>query len=272
MTRRDEKRILSRREMLTMLGILGVGGTAICGAGGVLTAYLALSEREPVELIPTATPITLETIVTIERPAIIPRADWGALDPNHEAEYEFGSYSQENPEGWYIYDQPISDMYQTVIIHHSVIDEGDDIDTLLDIQNSHRNSRGWADVAYHYLVGQSGVIYEGRDVNVRGTHVANFNTGSVGICLLGNFMNIAPTAPQIDSVRHLTQWLAQELQLTHLAGHRDFNDGTQCPGDNLFIYLDDFAQASGLERGVEGYIPPEEEVSLGACPCCNCQI
>ena len=99
-----------------------------------------------------------------------------------------------------------------------------------------------------------------------------FNTGSVGICLLGNFMNIAPTAPQIDSVRRLTQWLAQELQLTHLAGHRDFNDGTQCPGDNLFIYLDDFAQASGLERGVEGYIPPEEEVSLGACPCCNCHI
>ena len=272
MTRSGEKRMLTRREMLTLLSVFGIGGTAICSAGGLLTIYLALADRKPVELVSTATPISIDPNIIIERPAITSRVDWGALDPNHEARFETGSYSLENPEGWYIYDQPISDMYQTVIIHHSVVDEGDDIQTLLDIQNFHRNDRGWADVAYHYFVGQSGIIYEGRDINVRGTHVANFNTGSVGVCLLGNFMNSAPTIEQIDSTRRLIQWLAQELQLSHLAGHYDFNDQTQCPGDNLVVYLDDFAQASSLERGTDGYISPDEEASLGFCLCCDCHI
>lgn len=271
----DAKQQLSRRDLLLLLG---GGATVFCGAGGLLGGYLMLSRGNDPNLLPTATPISLESAnpqPNVPPPAMISRLDWGATPPNHDATYENGLYSVDNPEGWYVYDPPLTEAYQTVLIHHSVVDEGDDLSTLLEIQNAHRNDRGWADIAYHYLIGQTGLIYQGREVGVRGTHVAGFNTGSVGICLLGNFMNIAPTASQLDSARQLVRWLAGFLALTHLAGHRDFNDGTQCPGDNLVTYLDDFANASGLIHGIEGYIPPEthpEEHTANDCPCCTCTI
>lgn len=268
----NPKRQPSRRDILLLLG---GGATVFCGAGGLLAGYLALSRDNDPDLLPTATPISLDTtdlLPTVPPPPMISRLDWGATPPDHDATYENGLYSVDNPEGWYIYDPPLTDAYQTALIHHSVVDKGDDISTMLDIQDFHRSDRGWADVAYHYFIGQTGIIYEGREIGVRGTHVAGFNTGSVGVCLLGNFMNIAPTDAQLDSTRQLVRWLAGFLQLTHLAGHRDFNDGTQCPGDNLAIYLDDFANVGGLTRGIDGYIPPdnaEEQASLG-CACCNC--
>ena len=52
-------------------------------------------------------------------------------------------------------------------------------------------------------------------------------------------------------------WLADWLQLTHIATHRDFNgDITECPGDNLAAYMPRFAAATNLTIGTEGYVPP----------------
>ena len=46
---------------------------------------------------------------------------------------------------------------------------------------------GWADVGYHYLVDKDGTIYEGRNIAIRGAHTQGHNTGSAGVCLLGDF-------------------------------------------------------------------------------------
>jgi len=200
---------------------------------------------------------------------MVARSDWGALPPDHAAFNEFGFYSLENPEGWRVYDVPLDQAYQTVIIHHSVVYEADDLSTLLEIQRSHREQRGWADVAYHYFVGQNGVLYEGRDIHARGTHVAGYNTGSVGVCLLGNFVEISPTEAQIITTRSLVSWLTANLKATYLAGHGDFNPQTMCPGINLAAYLDDFAFNAGLVRGVEGYIAPPEQSAGAFCSICG---
>lgn len=96
-------------------------------------------------------------------PAIVSRSNWGALPPDHRAQNENGFYSEDNVEGWRIYDGEIDGAYQSVIIHHAAFYEENDINTLLEVQSTHRNQRGWADVAYHFLVGQNGLIYEGRD-------------------------------------------------------------------------------------------------------------
>jgi N-acetyl-anhydromuramyl-L-alanine amidase AmpD len=98
-------------------------------------------------------------------------------------------------------------------------------------------------------VGRSGAIYEGRALNVRGAHVEGHNTGSVGICLLGDYRWQFPSESQIYATRCLIRWLSFGLNLTYLAGHCDLNDGTVCPGNNLVPYLAALADRAGLMPG-----------------------
>lgn len=265
----------SRRNLLMVLGCLGTAG--LCGWSGLLGGLLLLTDDDDAAVpvppagvgdITASPPARAQT--QVEPPLMIPRSGWGALPPDHTARNERDFYSLDNPEGWRVYDVPLTEAYQTVVIHHSVIDEGDDVSTLLEIQRAHRQDRGWADVGYHYFVGKDGIPYEGRDVHVRGVHVEGYNTGSVGVCLLGNLMLESPGEAQIRAASRLVAWLSIYLALTHLAGHREFNDSTQCPGDFLMPFLDEMAAGAGLLRGIEGYIaPPEQtESSRNACPCC----
>jgi hypothetical protein len=263
----------SRREFLAMLGI-GGAGVGICACGGIAGLIWALTRDPEVnepddENLPT--PIVERYESNYVYPDMISRAEWGALPPDHDARNEHGFYSEDNAEGWRVYDGNLRDDYQTVIIHHSAEYFVSDLLSVLDIQKSHRSTRGWADVAYHYFVGKSGDVFEGRDIGVRGTHVQTYNTGSVGVCLLGDFIQESPTDAQIESTGKLVNWLATHLQLTHLAGHRDFNETTLCPGDRLIPYLDSFANQAELQRGIDGYIRPDNQ-ETSACPCCMCNL
>lgn len=245
---------LSRREFLTLA--LGGGGivTACACSGSLIGAYLLVSRR-PDEIAVVASPTVIQPSPTTTFPPALPlitRAQWGALEPNHDAEFENGFFSAENTDGWRVYDGDLRAIYRTVVIHHSVVYAHDDLSSVLDVQTLHREERQWADIGYHYLIGKEGAIYEGRPLEVRGVHVGGYNTGSVGVCLLGNFMEELPTSPQIESTTALVQWLTQRLGLTHLGSHRQFNSETLCPGDNLLPYLDDFATNAGLVIGTDG--------------------
>lgn len=252
---------LSRREWMT-LALGGLGMVTTCLVGGVGIVAWLLTNRRPESAAISTVQVATSTIgrqallKQIQRPPIIPRADWGALEPNHDATNEHGFFGDENIEGWRVYDPDIRTIYKTLVIHHAAFDEGDDLSTLLEIQRLHREDRGWADVAYHYFIGQEGDVYEGRAVNVRGTHVAGYNTGSVGVCLLGNFMETLPTEAMLQSLYSLSAWLAVRLQLTHVAGHRDFNAETVCPGVNMVPYLAEVATQAGLIFGTDGYQSP----------------
>lgn len=248
--RRSPRRGSTRRQFL----LLGGASLLASLSGG----FLALRVWESLQggarvVVVTATPSADAT--PEGRPPIVPREDWGALPPNHQAARESGFYSVFNPAGWRVYPGDLRDSYQTVVIHHSVTYEGDDERTLLAIQNLHREDRRWADVAYHYFVGKTGTIYAGRDVSVRGAHVGGYNTGSLGVCLLGNFMTENPSAAQLDATKQLIRWASASLGLTHLAAHRDFNAGTtQCPGDKLAVHLPSLAAEGNLSLGTAGYI------------------
>lgn len=255
---------LSRRDALLILAGIGGVGT-VCACTGV-AGLLWLAGRNRVTATPTQTPVPLvvatPTGVPVASPKIIPRAVWGAKPPNHNAPYERGFFTESNPEGWYKYPEPLSDHYQTVIIHHSAMYERDDLTTLLEIDFVHRQQRGWADIAYHYLIGKDGTIFEGRDIHARGVHVQGYNNGSVGVCLLGDFTRERPTPDQLTSTRLVVRWLADWLTLTHIAGHKDFNPSlTECPGPYLAEILPALASDSGLILGTEGYVPPPEASS-----------
>ncbi len=78
-------------------------------------------------------------------------------------------------------------------------------------------SLGWCDMAYNFIVDRFGTIWQGRagDITkpVIGGHAKGFNTGSVGVSLLGQFdaptsvpAPGTPTAVMLDSAARLLAW------------------------------------------------------------------
>lgn len=235
---------LTRRQFLGRAALVG-------GFGAGLTAAGWLVSRRPrvpgAALSPTPT-------YHLDWPAVVSRADWGAQPVDVGARNEHGYYNPfTNPEGWYVYPDDLRGSYQTVVIHHSAFYLEDGGRTLLEVQRLHREDRGWADVGYHFMVDKDGTVYEGRHLSARGAHTQGYNTGSAGICLLGDFRAESPSPAQWQAVTALTQWLAYRLQLTHLAGHRQFNDWTVCPGGQVSSQLENLARLAGLQFGIDGY-------------------
>jgi hypothetical protein len=266
---------LTRREALLLLGAMGgVGAVTLCGGTAGLALLLVRRTPAPVATpniqIITDTPTDMPAQTGYPKPPIVSRAEWGAQPVNHDALYENGFASADNPDGWSIYPDYRHD-YQTLVIHHSVIYDNDDLTSVQDVQALHQTDRAWADVGYHFLVGKGGSIYEGRDLQVRGTHVAGYNTGSVGVCLLGNTSVDGVPDAQWQALGQISFWLKDFLTLTHIAAHRDFNPQTECPGNTLYDALDQLAEAIGLIRGIDGYIPQAREAQVQvACACEHC--
>ena len=192
-------------------------------------------------------------------PAIISRTEWGARSLDLEAPEEFGLFdAQSNPEGVLYYSDDLRAVLNTIIVHHSAYPYAGP----KEVQDLHMDGRGFADVAYHFLIDAEGTIYEGRELNIRGAHVQGFNTGSVGIVLLGNFNEKQPSETQLSSLWGLVDYLRYTYEIRYLAGHKDYPDqspdGTECPGANLYPLLPDIAQSLGMKYGIEGYVRPSE--------------
>ncbi|CAM4687098.1 unnamed protein product, partial [Lepidochelys olivacea] len=55
------------------------------------------------------------------------------------------------------------------------------------IQNYHTFKKDWSDIAYNFLIGEDGRVYEGRGWSTVGAHAKNWNRISLGFSFLGNF-------------------------------------------------------------------------------------
>ena len=192
------------------------------------------------------------------RPDIISRAEWDARPLNLEAMEEFGIFDpQTNLEGVLYYQGDLNNVLNTIVVHHSAYPNAGP----KDVQDLHIDRRAFADVAYHFMIGIDGTIYQGREINIRGAHVQGFNTGSVGIVLLGNFNEEKPTEAQLTSLIVLVDYLRFTYNIRYLAGHKDYPnqspDGTECPGENLYPLLTGLASNLGMKYGIDGYVVPE---------------
>lgn len=191
-------------------------------------------------------------------PPIVSRTVWDARPLNLEAAEEYGTFDpQSNPEGVLTYPDNLREVLNTVVVHHSAYPNAGP----KDIQDLHMDRRAFADVAYHFMIDSDGVIYEGRKINIRGAHVQGYNTGSVGIVLLGNFNDDLPAESQLLSLRRLVDYLQFTYKIQYLSGHKDYPDqspdGTECPGDNLYPLLPDLARELGMGYGIKGYVTPD---------------
>ena len=98
---------------------------------------------------------------------------------------------------------------KAAFVHHTVntndytADEAPDV--VLAICRYHRNSNGWNDIGYNFLVDRYGTLYEGRaggvDQAVVGAQAAGLQPSSTGIANLGTFEDVAARRP-----RRWTPW------------------------------------------------------------------
>jgi N-acetylmuramoyl-L-alanine amidase len=138
------------------------------------------------------------------------------------------------------------------------------------IEIYHVLGNGWNDIGYNFLVDKYGRIYEGRyggiDRNVVGAHAQGFNTGSVGVALMGTYSSRTPSRAALRSLEALLAW---RLDLAHVdprgtltylsggnprfpsgapvflrtvSGHRD-TGYTECPGNVLYRQIPNIAIA-----------------------------
>lgn len=51
------------------------------------------------------------------------------------------------------------------------------------------NTNKWSDIGYNFVVGEDGNVYEGRGWDKIGAHAPSYNSKSIGICMIGNFVS-----------------------------------------------------------------------------------
>jgi hypothetical protein len=133
------------------------------------------------------------------------------------------------------------------IIHHTALaaDANDYARSVRAIYQFHSQTQGWGDIGYNYLIDPAGNIYEGRagGDGAIGAHAFKINGGSIGIALLGDFTNQAPTIQATRSLRYLMA----ERAIVHginmnwgstVIGHRDSPYSIkECPGQKFYDIL-----------------------------------
>jgi hypothetical protein len=102
-------------------------------------------------------------------------------------------------------------------------------------RNGHRG-RGWGDIGYHFVIDREGRIWEGRSLKWQGAHVRNRNEGNLGILVMGNFDEQAPSDRQLAALeRHLRTCMSKyKVPVARVRTHREWDGAkTACPGKNL---------------------------------------
>jgi len=204
-------------------------------------------------------------------PRIVTRAEWGADESLKDT--DGGCTRTFHP-------------VQQLFVHHTAGSNGDPdpYATMRAIYYFHTVSRGWCDVGYNFIVAPDGTIFEARWARpytswethtserpdgsaVVGAHVSGYNSGSVGISMMGNFSKAQVPAPARDALVDLLAWEADRhnlvptashlyrnpdsgltRELPYIAGHRDAGS-TACPGDHLYKALPSIREEVAFEIG-----------------------
>ncbi|WP_140918345.1 N-acetylmuramoyl-L-alanine amidase [Limnobaculum xujianqingii] len=75
-------------------------------------------------------------------------------------------------------------------------------------------------IGYHFVIDTNGVVETGRAQGETGAHVKGYNTGSIGICMVGTDQF---TAEQWDSLASLVTSLRDKYPNADICGHRDLS-------------------------------------------------
>jgi len=125
-----------------------------------------------------------------------------------------------------------------IVVHHTSRPLLETTNAALEIRRIQERhlAAGMSDIAYNFLIGPDGILYEGRQggKGARGEHATRFNDDSIGICLLGNFdtspdkasNRIGVDSPAFVALKNVVAWLLGEANL-HLHEHRKVDSNTR---------------------------------------------
>jgi hypothetical protein len=154
---------------------------------------------------------------------------------------------------------------QFALVHHTVNSNAyscnQSASIVRGIEVYHVQGNGWDDIGYNFLVDACGQVFEGRYggimKNVVGAHSQGFNTGSVGVAMIGNYGRTTPSKAAQDALVKLLAWrldvahvdpaatvvyksggnskfrAGTRVKLNDISAHRD-TYLTECPGNALY--------------------------------------
>ena len=163
---------------------------------------------------------------------IVPRSGWNAAAPR--------PYKQHTP--------------VRITIHH----EGTKLEVTDDAARKIKGiqtwgmgpDRNWVDIPYHFLIAPNGTIYEGRAITTVGETATEYDpTGHLLITCLGNLEVQEVQPAQLESLVKLIAHCSRKYNIPYetLASHRDYSTKTNCPGKNLYAYLQDGSMKSKVK-------------------------
>jgi flagellar hook assembly protein FlgD len=187
----------------------------------------------------------------------------------------------------------IADRLRVVTVHHTAgsnsYSRSSSAAIVRGIQRYHVLSNGWDDIGYNFLVDKYGQVFEGRaggiTRNVVGAHAGGFNTGSVGIAVIGNYQSASFSAAARNALEDLLAWrldvghvhprgvvsrvsagsskwpAGAVVRLRAVSGHRD-TSLTSCPGNRIYSRLDSVARRA-RDIGLPKLWSPEAEGGVG---------
>jgi len=178
---------------------------------------------------------TLTDPQTGEQFTYFTRGEWGARAPK--------------------YRHSLRDTTNGVFMHHTVTAMAPAAPIVRGVQNYHMDGRGWADIAYSFLIDVvSGDIYEGRGLGIAGGHTAGFNSTSHAICWIANTDQVNPTAAAKRAWLATLRTIEARFADGPERGHRDVA-ATGCPGGFGYTWLQQGFPVSG-EPGEPAPPPP----------------
>jgi putative cell wall-binding protein len=209
---------------------------------------------------------TLDAVGTAPADAamrVISRAEWGADESLRKGSPSYASN------------------VRYAVVHHTANNNTYSADqaaaVVRGIYRYHTVSLGWSDVGYNFLIDRYGRVYEGRaggiDRGVIGAHAQGFNTGSVGVAVIGTFTAVQPPAVAINSLVDVLSFAAtthgfnpdakitvtsggsnkwpkgSQVRLDTITAHRDVGN-TACPGNAFYAMMPTIRQrtAAGAEN------------------------
>ncbi|MEJ7784117.1 MAG: peptidoglycan recognition protein [Solirubrobacteraceae bacterium] len=213
-------------------------------------------------------------------PSIVPRSQW---DPGNSCR------PRTRPE------------YGTVnmaFVHHTVSDNdyaaADTPAMVLAVCRFHRNTNGWNDIGYNFLVDKYGRLFEGRaggiDQPVVGAQAQGWNSQSTSVSNIGDFSSVPESDAALSAMANLLAWklglhgvpVGGRVTLTsaggssnrypngeraafeRISGHRD-GGKTACPGQALYDQLPRLRKMTASRAGGTTNVPaPTGSITLRA--------
>ena len=133
--------------------------------------------------------------------------------------------------------------WKYVVVHHTASEKGN-VESINEEHQKKKDAKGnpWLGIGYHFLIGNGNGMPDGEieptfrwRQQLQGAHAGSsdpvYNQKGVGICLVGNFENHAPSAKQLTSLKKLIKSLKGTYKISSkdVIGHRDVR-ATECPG------------------------------------------